>query len=236
MEQTKRKKWKRRAAAGVAAAAASAGVLVGAAFDSPADVLAPDGDTVAGDLLPSDESGETEERRQRGGAVRQWIAAWPTAARAALALPLWAVGWGLSAGAGALGRWLLTPLGGQVLSWLIGAGAAVGLGAAAVKALFPGIPLKKLLRPRTLLWAAVIVLALGALDTALTLLWKDYPPVGQWLRLLGVGLGIGACLLASRRRKHALAPEAPPAPDAGRTEVERRAMALADSVCPPTAQ
>lgn len=229
MEQARKKHWRRRAAAGVAAAAASAGLLVGNAFDTPADML--DAHAAVVDGVSAAEDAET--RRARGGVVRRWVSTWPTAARALLGVPLWLAGWGVSSGAAALFRWVLTPLGGQILSWLIAALTAIAAGAVAAKVLFPNVPWRKLLNRRTLCLAIFAFALAGTLDTALTLLWKDYPPVGIWLRLLLGALAALTIILAARRRQKN---DAPLPPRSVRTAVERRAMELADSVCSPPMQ
>ena len=257
MDQNKKKKWKKKAAVGMVAAATSASVLVGGAFDSPADLLNPDNnngddgsptpivETVSlhtaaaavDDGSSGDEDDGDQERRQRFPAVRRWVQSQPAAVRALVGVPLWCVGWGISSALALLGQAAMTPLGGRILSWILAAVAAVLVFALTAKAIFPNVPLKKLLRPRNVLIVLGGMAALGAADTLLSVFWKDYPPIGQLLRLVGGALMITAACLSTRKllRRHAKAEEAPeeqPAEPESVLSVEEQAMALANTVCP----
>lgn len=255
MTEKKKKNWKKKTAVGMVAAATSASVLVGGAFDSPADLLAPDGDGDDDSPTPivetltaqmpdaaddggdgDDGEGDEEERRARFPAARRWIQSLPLGVRALVGVPLWCLGWALTSALGLLAQAAVTPLGGKILAWVLAAGAALLVFALAAKALFPNTPLKKLLRPRNLLLVAGGMALLGAADTLLTVFWKDYPPIGQAVRLLGGAALIALACFASRKllkrpaeEKTAEAEEEAPSP---RSEVEVQAMALADSVCP----
>lgn len=259
MEQNKdqKKKWKKKAAVGMVAAATSASVLVGGAFDSPADLLNPDTDngdnsptpivetvslhTAAAAVDDGSDRGDNggEERRQRFPAVRRWIQSLPVSVRALVGVPLWCAGWGISTGLALLGQAAMTPLGSRILSWVLAAVAAVLVFALTAKAIFPNVPWKKLLRPKNVLIVLGGMAALGVADTLLSVFWKDYPPIGRLLRLVGGALMITAACLSTRKlihrhaRKEDAAPEEPPAPV---LSVEEQAMALADTVCPRPVQ
>lgn len=257
MDQDRKKKWKKKAAVGMVAAATSASVLVGGAFDSPSDLLNPDNGGNDGSPTPvvetvslhtasaaaSDDgdngSSGDEERRQRFPAVRRWVQAQPFAVRALVGLPLWCVGWGITTGLSLLGQAAMTPLGGKILAWILAAVAAVLVFALTAKAIFPNVPWKKLLRPRNVLIVLVGMAVLGAADTLLSVFWKDYPPIGQLLRLLGGALMIAAACLSTRKLvRHFTKPKEADEQQAAEAEeqpltVEEQAMALADTVCPP---
>ena len=251
-EKKKNTEWKKKAAVGVVAAAASASVLVGGAFDSPADLLSPDGDendnsptpvvhtlsAQTADLVDdggSDSSdNEEEDRRQRFPAVRRWILGLPIGVRALIGVPLWAIGWAITAGLSLLWQAALAPIGGKILSWVLAAVAAVLVFALTAKALFPNVPWKKILRPRNILLVVIGMAVLGTTDTLLSIFWKDYPPIGQAARLIGGAAMIACACFASRKllshkEEKAEAEEEPPAPQ---LSVEEQAMALADTVCP----
>ena len=253
MEEKKKSSWKKKTAVGMVAAAASASVLVGGAFDSPADLLNPDnGDdnvptpvvqTLAAqtadtaDSTGDGENGDEEERRHRFPAVRSWIQSLPTAVRALVGLPLWCLGWGIMEILSLLWQAALTPLGGKILSWLLAAAACLLVYALTAKALFPHVPWKKILRPRNILIMIGGMAVLGVADALLGVFWKDYPPISRLLRLVGGALMIGAAFFSSRKLlRRSEKPEAP-APaviPSLRTDVEQQAMALADTICPPS--
>ena len=256
MEQNKdqKKKWKKKAAVGMVAAATSASVLVGGAFDSPADLLNPDTDngdnsptpivetvslhTAAAAVDDGSDRGDNggEERRQRFPAVRRWIQSLPVSVRALVGVPLWCIGWGLTETLGLLWQAAMTPLGGKILSWVLAAVASALVYALTAKALFPNAPWKKILRPRNLLLVFGGMVVLGAADTLLSVFWKDYPPIGRLLRLIGGALMVTGGWLASRKllRRHAKLKKAQEAPAKPPLTVEQQAMALADTVCPPS--
>ena len=233
----KKKNWKKKAAVGAVAAAASTGILVGAAFDSPMDLL--DGpDAISINAQADDDGGvvtgdDDEEKSRRGSPVRRWIMGLPLGVRACVCVPLWCIGWGLLHLAGLLYQAALTPLGSTILSWVLAAAMTMGVFCLAAKAMFPDLPLKKLLRPRHFLLILGGMFLLGIADVLLPYYWADYPTVGKLLRLLASALltGVGALSLwrIGRRLKKK---EAIPLPASDRTDVEVQAMALADSVCP----
>ncbi len=248
MDEKNKKSWKKKTAVGMVAAAASAGVLVGGAFDSPADLMNPAGDDdsptpiietltfQATDVTADDSDDSSEEKRQRLPAVRRWIQSLPAAVRALVGVPLWCIGWGLTETLGLLWQAAMTPLGGKILSWVLAAVASALVYALTAKALFPNAPWKKILRPRNLLLVFGGMVVLGAADTLLSVFWKDYPPIGRLLRLIGGALMVTGGWLASRKllRRHAKLKKAQEAPAKPPLTVEQQAMALADTVCPPS--
>ena len=251
MKEKKKSSWKKKTAVGMVAAAASASVLVGGAFDSPADLLdvangdddgspTPIVETLAAqvpDVITDDgDDNSDEERRQRFPAVRRFVQSLPVTVRALLGVPLWCIGWGLTEALGLLWQAAMTPLGGKILSWLLAAAAAILVYALTAKALFPNASWKKILRPRNLLLVFGGMAVLGVADTLLGVFWKDYPPISRLLRLLGGALMLTGAWLASRKllRRHAKAERKPEEPEQKPLTVEQQAMALADSVCPPS--
>ena len=252
--EEKKSKWKKKAAVGVVAAAASASVLVGGAFDSPADLLDADSDDDTGAPTPvvhtltaqradvADDGGvasdedEDSQRRQRFPAVRRRILGLPIGVRALVGVPLWAAGWAITAGLSLLWNAALSPLGSRILAWVLAAVAAVLVFALTAKAIFPNAPWKKLLRPRNVLIVLLGMALLGATDTLLNIFWEDYPPIGQVVRLVGGAVMITAACLASRKLLRHWKPdpveEPEPEPEPAVPTVEEQAMALADSVCP----
>ena len=252
MEKKKKRSWKKKTAVGMVAAAASASVLVGGAFDSPADLLDPVSGDDDGSPTPivetltaqipdiaaddGDGNGNEEERRQRFPAVRRWVQSLPAAVRALVGVPLWCAGWAITEALSLLWQAAMTPLGGKILSWLLAAVAAILVYALTAKAIFPHAPWKKILRPRNLLLVFGGMAVLGAADTLLGVFWKEYPPIGRFLRLIGGALMAGAACLSARKllRRHSKSRQDPKEPEQPPLTVEQQAMALADTVCPPS--
>lgn len=236
---SKKTQWKRRAAAGAVAAAAGTGLLVGSAFDSPLDILDDAGSITItahaddGGSIVNDDGDGDEDRVRKGSPVRQWIMGLPLAVRSFVCVPLWCVGWVLLQLAGLLYQAALTPLGSAILSWVLAALMTMGVVCLAGKAMFPDVPLKKLLRPRHFLLVLGGMFLLGIADVLLPYYWEEYATVGRLLRLLGSALLTGVGVLSLRRiglrwrKRHA-----PAAGEKPRLTVEQQAMALADSVCP----
>jgi hypothetical protein len=244
MSESNKKHWKKRAAAGAVAAATSAGVLVGGAFDAPADFLNDDDAAAAAvTVCPSadeDDAGQTDEDKiRKASPLRQWFLHLPWGVRALVGVPLWAVGWGLLSLFGLLGDALLAPLAAKILGWLLTAAATLGISAATAKAIFPHLPLRKFFNRRTVLIVVGGMLLLGLADTVLPLVWKDYPPISSLLHIGGSVLLAAAGCFSVRRLARKYLPHREDAADKPaevdpRTPVERKAMELANSVCPDT--
>lgn len=218
------KRWKKRAAAGVLCAAAGAGVLVSSVIDCPDTLLREDGVAVA--AMPADDGAAASEEARKDSSLRRWLLALPAGVRALGLLPLWVLGWGVTELAALLWQAVVSPVGGTVASWLLTALLSLGAFALTAKVICPDIPLKKLLRPRSILLITAGVLCFGILDTLLPLFWEEAPSIGRWLRLGGTALVIAiGCL--SLRKRYSKAEKAP-IPTAA-----QQAMALADTVCPP---
>ena len=229
----KKKDWKQQAAVGVIVAAAGTSILVGSSFDSPADIL-DDGNAVTIAAQTDDgstvTSSDDEDRQRKGSPVRRWILRLPLAVRACLCIPLWCIGSGILWLLSLLYQAALTPIGSTILSWILTAAVVFCAFCLTAKAIFPDVPLKKLLRPRYFLLTLGGVFLLGIADLLLSCFWEDYPNIGSWLRLLGSGLILGISAislwrLAKRRRSHAAKKDHP-------TNIEQHAMELADTVCP----
>lgn len=219
---------KQKAAAAAVTAAAVAGIAVGAAFDSPAD-LAPE----AAEALHLDlgDSGAQETARKGPLAkLRRWVMALPAAVRMLVGVLLWLLGSVLLSAVSVF--WAsASPLLAGLLNWLCLALVLLGVFTASAKAAFPNVSVRRLLRLRN----AVLLLTLGtvfwAADLALPTVWEGYSLASGTVWRVGA-----ACVLAlvcgleckhqgRRAEKAALRQE--------RTEVERAALALADTVCPP---
>lgn len=225
---------KRAAAAAAVAAAAVAGMVTGAVIDDPAELLA-DPDPVVSTLLEDDGDAAPEER-QRGSAarLRAWLLSLPAAVRVLVVLPLWGLGWMLLTALSTFWAGAMTPLLARVLSWLCLAVLLAAVFAAGVKAAFPALPLREILRPRNVLFLAGMTLVLAVADAVLPTVWTGYEIIQQTVWRVGavclLAFVCGAALKRQGRRCAArAAAEVPAAPR--RTAVEEEARRLADTVC-----
>lgn len=219
---------KQKAAAAAVTAAAVAGIAVGAAFDSPVD-LAPE--TAEALHLDLGDSGAQETARKGPLAkLRLRVLALPAAVRMLVGVPLWLLGSVLISAVSVF--WAgASPLLAGLLNWLCLALVLLGVFTASAKAAFPRVSVRRLLRLRS----AALLLALGtafwAADLALPTVWDGYSlTTGTVWR---VGAACALALVCCLELKHQGRRAVKAAPAAERTEVERAALALADTVCPP---
>ena len=213
-------------AGGVAAITALA-LTVGGLFQSPEELLQEETQNppLVEELDPGTDDGcdadaddadcdETEKRRRGGvrAALRDRILALPMAVRLLAILPLWLLGSGLTIFASAL--WTaVSPLLGGVLNSLLLLAALFGAFLLAVKAVFPDLPLKKILNRRTVPWLLLGGLALSVADRVLLSQLEGYGPVRNLAFAGGFLLLLAAAVLSfvrkeQRRRRAAPPPEA----------------------------
>ncbi len=228
-KETDRKK--RRAAASAAALLTAASLTVGGLFRSPGDLLRRDADVpgpaYTDTLLTDDDDGDdgdtdeldTEEKlRRRGGAralLRERLLRLPVAVRLLVLLPLWCCGSGLMALGGAVwsgaSPWLQGLLGFVLSAALLAGGFLL-----AARAVFPDLPLKKILKGRrTLPLLLLAALALTAADRILAAAWPEYGGVRQAIMACGYLLLLGSAVVGftlREQRRRALLPAPAPAP------------------------
>ena len=214
--------------------AAAAGMVTGALFDTPAELMdAPEPDAVVEVLSDGGDDAAAEENRRTTPAsrVKNWIWSLPAAVRLLVGVPLWTLGWVLlSALSALLGG--AAPVVERLVSWLCLSLVLLAVFAASVKAALPDLPLKEILRPRNVAFIAILALMLGLADMVLPTVWQGYDARTQLVWRVGATclLAFVCCAALSRHGKKPAAAAEPPRSQ--RTEVEKAAMALADSVCP----
>ena len=222
---------KRKAAAAAAVTvAAVAGVVTGTAFDSPVD-LVPEIAVTAEQQADDDDAAVTEQRKGPAARVRQWVQGQPAAVRMLVAVPLWCFGWVLMSAASLL--WVgATPWLARLLSWGCLALLLMAVFACSVKAAFPEVPLRKILRPGNVLFLLLASAVLCAADLALPTLWKDYNAVSRTVWRIGAAalLAFLCCTELKHQAKRTVRKQQT-APVSKRTAVELEAMRLADTVC-----
>lgn len=228
---------RKKAAVAAVTTAAAAGMVTGALFDTPAELMnAPEPDAVVEVLSDDGDGAGAEETRRSTPAsrLRNWVWSLPAAVRLLVGVPLWALGWVLLSALSLLWGGA-APVAERFLSWLCLSLVLLAVFAVSVKAALPALPLKKILRPGTVAFILAAALALGLADLALPTVWRGYDARTQLVWRAGATclLAFVCCAALSRHgtgtvKKAEAVPETP-----RRTEVEQAAMALADSVCPP---
>ena len=260
MPERKRKK---KGASGVAASAVAtvtaAGVLVGGAYSSPEELMndgpAPVVDTLINSDAPADDGGlgpsdfeeemagaEDEEKRGVHAAVRKRMRKAPMRVRAMVGVPLWILGTIAIMALSTLWTGVLSPAAMLLLSWVGIALLAVLIYTLAVKAVFPDMPLKKILNKRSIVGIGILCLIFGVLDAALPLFWEDYAALSKILKLVGSMACAGvpvAWFMRYRRKKEAEEivaepveeePEPEPTMEEKEAAAKKLVMELADSV------
>lgn len=230
------KKNTKRTAAAAAALLLAASVTAGSLFENPADLLSDDGGSAVvyqlsdgGDDDGAGAGGEENdgENRRRPGpreVLRRRILRLPLVVRLLVVLPLWGVGSAVLAAAGA--AWaLLSPFAGRVGGFALLLALLTLSFAAAAKAVFPDLPLKKIFSRRGLAALALGAAALAALDAVLGAAWAEYAGVKNAVLSVGFFLALSAALVPfalreQRRRAEALEKARS---EAERAEAERKA-------------
>ena len=219
---------KKAAAAAAVTVAAAAGMVTGAVFDSPADLMGEPA-AIVSVQADEDDGGAALKERQKGptARIREWVLSLPAAVRMLVGVPLWALGWVLLTGLSTLWASALTPLLSRVLGWL-----CLGLLLTAVKASFPDVPLRKILRPRNVLFLLGMTAVLAVADLALPTVWQGYDIYSRTVWRVGATclLAFACCAALKSQGKRAAVKKEIPAHNR-RSAVEDEARRLADTVC-----
>ncbi len=125
-----------------------------------------------------------------------------------LAIPVGAlICWLIVSGVTALLGPVLGPIVGSVLSWALGLAALLGCFTAAVKTVFPDLPLKKILNRRSISGVLIGGAVLAAADIVVPLFWAEYTRIEALIRALGIlavmGTATGVFTARENRRRKA---------------------------------
>lgn len=225
---------KKAAAAAAVTVAAAAGMVTGTVFDSPADLMEEPA-AIVSVQTDEDDSGAALEERQKGPAarIREWVLNLPAAVRMLVGVPLWILGWVLLTGLSTLWASTLTPLLSRVLGWLCLGLLLTAVFACSVKAAFPDAPLRKILRPRNVLFLLGMTAVLTVADLALPTVWQGYDVYSRTVWRVGATclLAFVCCAALKSQGKQAAAVKREVPAHSGRTAVEEEARRLADTVC-----
>ena len=153
-----------------------------------------------------------------------------------VAVPLWCFGSVLLSALRIV--WMATgPILSRLLGWGCLALVLLAVFGISVKAAFPDVPLRKILRPGNVMLLLGMSVVLFAAEQALPMVWESYnSATGLVWRIGSVCLLAFTCCMELkiqgkiaarqiRAEKEALPPQ--------RTAVELEALRLADTVCPP---
>ena len=175
---------KKKVAAAVAATIAASGAAVDASFDNPADLLQQDASVEPKvqyvDLendQDADQVQDEDKQKQAGaeksGPIREWILHLPLAVRTVFVLPFWFIGHLLILG----GSTLFTAMS-PVMHWLLGfvliALVIAGAFTATAKAMFPDLPIGKILNRHSIKWILIAAAAVWLADLILEVSWAGY--------------------------------------------------------------
>ena len=202
-----KKENEKKAAKKAVALTAAAGMLVSSAFSSPADLLQDNEDAAlappaavveyvvadegpdGGDDDASLSEEETEEKLSLRGKIRRRILSTPQFVRAVIGVPLWGIGWGITSLLSLIWTGVLSPAFAVVLKWVVAAALLLLVVALTLKAVFPDIPLKKLINKKNFLTVFIGMGVLGTLDTVLCHLIPDKGYITLAVKIVG-SLGI----------------------------------------------
>ena len=215
---------KSKAATGLLVAAVFAALTASTVFDSPSEIVSKDdisptpiSEMVSmSDVLSTAEEAERHKPRKKkpSAVIKEKIQELPAAVRITVVLPLYIVGTILTKLLGALFSGIMAPVLAAILKWAILAVVlwlAVGL---VLKAIFPDIPLSKLLSLKNLLYCFIGVVCLALLDKCMPLIFSDYK---KWMDAFKFTVGLiivisitvpAATALIKHRRDRKMALEA----------------------------
>ena len=214
IDADKKKKIKKKMIGGAAATSLGLGVLLAGLFQSPEELTKKNTETIRQQEAPivmmvdldqddndeADDGEETqdEEKKTIFSRIKKKILQLPAVIRALIGVPLWAVGWVAIHFLSLAWSNVLSPVLGIVLKWVLIALVLLAVFAISMKCAFPKMPLKKILRPRNILYILGGTAVLGIADQVVPLFWKDYPAyrfavilAGGFVLLLAIGIPLG---------------------------------------------
>ena len=164
-----------------------------------------------------DETEDEEEKKKPGlkAAVRKKLLSLPLAVRVIVLVPLWAIGTGIVFLLGGIWQ-VLSPALGKALGAL--AALVYGIIALGIKAIFPNVPIKKLLNRKTIPAMCIAGAAAAALDVIFPLFISDYSNIRSVAQTVLMTIAAGIAIVSmsvifSRRKKPEPAPEPEPEPE-----------------------
>ena len=184
-------------------------LLTGLAFSSPSDVT--QDQTEAANFRPTpvvldvdefvsapveedDEDGDEQKSTKLSftARFRQAVLSLPQSVRMLLVVPLWAVGTAILTVITFLWNILFaSPLGAFIASFALGFAIMLGLFTVTAKALFPDVPIRKILCRRNVIIVGCLALVLSGFDAVAPVYWHSYPLAAALVKLVLGGTVIG---------------------------------------------
>ena len=187
---------KNRIITGLATISVITGIGVNSAFDSPGEILMSDipeptpivrtyepDDPPAEEVFEEPQEPAAEEKR----GFKAWVQSLPLIVRGGVVLPLYGIGAAVTHLLGVFFSGVMAPALASILKWVLLAAAVCAAVAFALKLIFPDMPLKKILNPRTFLFVLIGIAAIQILDKVLPLVFNDYE---SWANALKYTLGL----------------------------------------------
>lgn len=143
-----------------------------------------DGSSGGGSENSDAASGRSDVRQSLRAAVQRV----PKAVRAAAGVPMWIAGWLLTGAFRLAWGGVVSPVLSFLAGWLILSAFVLLAVVCAVKAVFPNLPLRKILNKKTVLAVLISCGVLSAIDTFLPLFWPEYRKISRVVRIAGSGL------------------------------------------------
>ncbi len=217
MDKEKTGKVKKRIARSAVALTTAASLITAGLFHTPAeivkeeDVFVPSAivETMDREPVPNEpeDMPEEEEARKKNlkDRFREALLRIPRIVRILLLLPLWCIGTALLAVLTPLFQTVLPPLLNILLKWLIIAAVLLGLVTAAMKLVFPDLPLKKILSKRNVVLVVVCSAVVGMAGWVLEDLYPEtkllVPAVYAGAAALFTGVVLLSALFGRREKK-----------------------------------
>ncbi len=185
------------AIAGMIAATLLAGFTASTVFDSPSEIISPEDiqPTPIVEMVGMDDALESAPEAEKHKAkkksvrtsVKEKLSALPAAVRVGVVLPLYILGSVLSSILGGIFSATLAPVLGFILKWLLVALVVFLAGGLVLKAIFPDIPLSRLLTLKNFIRTLIGVAVIAAADKLLPMVFSEYR---QWADFVKICLGL----------------------------------------------
>lgn len=172
---------------------ASAAVIVGTLLPSAQEVVSPnqiaDPPAIVLNLEEDaisekeDYASETKKSNRFADRLRNRLLSLPQAVRVIFVLPLWALGWVITAFGSLIWGGVFSPALGFIASWLLSVAVFVGLFALTAKLLFPNIPFKKILTKKNIYPLIGVAFLVVSLDAILPFYMEGYNVFSAFIKI-----------------------------------------------------
>lgn len=220
MEKEKSGKIKQHIARSAVALTTAAALITAGLFHSPSDIVKEEDpvsppaivETMDREMVPDEPESLPEQEEERKKTLkeklRELLLRLPLWVRILFLLPLWGVGTALLAVLSPLFQTVLPPLLNILLKWALIAAVLLGLVTAALKMLFPDMPLKQVLSKRNITLVVIFSALVGITGWVLEDLYPDMKLLVPGVYAGAAALFVGVVLLSAAIRGKRKTPEA----------------------------